>query len=248
MKKLKIAVLLVCLSLALGLLASCGLVSRLTHDHEWQYRVAKAPTCTEMGLMEALCLECGEKTYNDIEKTEHAYVNGICRDCGAQGSNQKTLERIAVPSGTDTEKAWSLYKIYETVKTIDGNYRGSYTAFSSSFSGVYLKEAYLDSVGLFHSTISVPFSGGKRLQTPLALSIERISVPNPKASLGTLLRADVVQNELIFTYTDGTMRSAGSFSGIGLAEKIVGFGISENADLLVFYSDDTVAFAGTIDK
>ncbi|MBR7095667.1 MAG: hypothetical protein IKC73_05570 [Clostridia bacterium] len=248
MKRIKFLAFFLGLLLVFGGLTSCTLVSQLTHEHEWQYRVAKAPTCTETGLMESLCVGCGEKTYNDIEKSAHAYVNGVCRDCGAQGSHQDTLERIPVPGGTDISRAWSLYQIYETVKELDSKYKKSYAAFSASFSGVYLKDASLDSVGLFHTTISVPFSNGKRLETPLALNIGAITVANPKPSVGKLLRADIVENELIFTYTDGSTRSAGSFTGTGLAEKIVGFGIGTNADLLVFYSDESIAFAGTIDK
>ncbi|MBQ2718577.1 MAG: hypothetical protein IJF73_00750 [Clostridia bacterium] len=248
MKKIRMTAALMLPVMLLLLLTSCGMITRLTHEHEWQYRVAKAPTCTEGGLMEALCVGCGEKTYNDIERTEHSYVNGICRDCGAQGSIGNVLERVVIPAGVSTANAWSLYKVYETARTIDTGIKASYTTFVSSFSGVYFKDAYLDSLGLFHTTISAPYSGGRRMETPLALSIGEIAIQNPKASVGRLIRMDIVDNELIATYAGGTTRSAGSFTSSGLVERITGFGLSEGGELLIFYSDDKVAFAGTIDK
>ena len=244
MKKILVVVALILLLTVV--LASCGMVSHWTHEHTWQYHLMKQPTCIEVGLMEALCLECGEKEYMEINTAAHTYIGGFCSDCGAKASSKNALERISLPAGADSSNVWSMYKLFETA--CEFKFKGSYEKFVMSLSGVHLKEAYLDAVGLFHVTVSTPLADGGRFTAPVALTVGRIDVENPKASVGTLLRADIVEGELQLTYTDGTSRSAGCFHAVGLAEKIVGFGISKNSELLVYYSDSTVAFAGSIRK
>ena len=76
-----------------------------------------------------------------------------------------------------------------------------------------------------------------------SLPIEKVAVTNPLPSLGRLLRADVTDGELIFTYADASQCSAGKFTGL---RSITGFGISTAGDLVIFYSSGMVAFAGTI--
>ena len=54
---------------------------------------------------------------------------------------------------------------------------------------------------------------------------------------------DVVGDELLFTYSDGTQCSAGRFSGDTC---ITGFGISEAGELVIFYQNNMVGFSGTL--
>ncbi len=45
------------------------------------WTVVKEPTCTEVGSQYATCSVCSYKSYADIEKKPHDYVDGICTIC-----------------------------------------------------------------------------------------------------------------------------------------------------------------------
>lgn len=232
----KTSVLFLLLAVLILSLASCGLF----HDHVWQYRIAKEATCTKKGLLELFCTDCGEKDYVDLETLEHEYQDGACVACGA-AEVSKQITRSTLSPEADVEGKWSMEAIYDLACTLQFN--GTYTRFLSSLSGALLKQAYLDAVGLFHVTVTVPTPRGGTLETPLALPIKKVSVDNPHPSIGRLLRADVVGDELLFTYSDGTQCSAGRFSGDTC---ITGFGISEAGELVIFYQNNMVGFSGTL--
>ena len=149
MKKRAISIALL-LALAIFSLTSCNLL----HTHVWQYRLVKGSTCTEKGLLELFCIECGEKDYADLETASHNYQNGVCTDCGAAATEAKAITRSTIPAGADTEGKWTFESIYELASTFYD--QGSYESFMGSLSGVTLKQAHLDSVGLFQVTVVAP--------------------------------------------------------------------------------------------
>lgn len=211
------------------------------HDHVWEYRIAKDATCTEKGLLELLCTDCGEKDYVDLQPIAHNYRDGFCVDCGASVSADKRIEKITMPADADVEGRWSLNAIYDLACTFD--YKGSYQSFASDLSGSSLKQASLDNLGLFHVTVTAPTARGGTLETPVVLPVDKVSVNNPHPSLGRLLRADIMGNELIFTYADASQCSAGNFTG---DMHITGFGINTAGELVIFYQNNMIAFVGTL--
>ena len=237
MKTMKRILVLLLVVAGLLLLTSCSLF----HQHEWQYRVVKDATCSEKGLLEILCTGCGEKQYADLEPDAHSYVGNVCIKCGTHAT-AKQMTRVTLTLGTDTSGKWSFQSIYDLARTF--GYSWSYSSFMSSLTGNSLKQAYLDSLGFFHVTVSSPNADGSLLETPLALPIQRVEVTNPLPSLGRLLRADVEEGgELVFTYADASRCSAGSFTA---PMSITGFAISTEGELVIFYGNGMIAFAGTI--
>lgn len=224
--------------LLLPALAACDLF----HTHTYQYTVEKDATCTEKGKLRLLCTDCGALEYADLEMSAHDYVGGICRNCSALGEEERRLTKIQLPANSNTEAAWSLAEVHAL--TADFGYKGSYEKFASSLSGSALFDGYIDSLGLFHVTVSCTLDG-EAVVVPLALSVERFNVTNPSPSMGKILRVDIVENEMLITYGSGDRCSAGKFVG-GTLGNITGFGLSAQSELVILYSNGMVAFAGTI--
>lgn len=56
------------------------------------------PTCTEQGYTTYTC-ECGDSYKKDYtEKTEHHYINGVCRTCGATEDKDENIGDITPPA------------------------------------------------------------------------------------------------------------------------------------------------------
>ena len=217
-------------------LTSCDLF----HDHVWQYRMVKEVTCTSKGIIELICTDCGEKDYVELEMIEHDYRDGVCFNCGAIEA-PKQIQLSPLPAEADVNGKWSMEAIYDLACTFQ--YNGTYTDFLYSLSGTLLKQANLDKVGMFHVTVSISMPQGGTLETPLILPIEKISVDNPYSSVGRILNANVIGDELFFTYNDGTQCSGGKFTGDA---SITGFGISESREVVIFYQNNMIGFAGTL--
>jgi hypothetical protein len=235
-KKLSASLLLVATVFSI---TSCNIF----HQHSWQKQLTKAPTCTEKGILKEFCTDCGEIVLSEINMSEHSFINGMCAFCGTIESTKKELTPIAIPSGADNEGMWSLEKIYELACVI--GFEGSYDRFTKVLTGVSLKNA---SVGLFNSfnaTAVANMTEGNILEFPVALTYETVSPKNPGASLGVILRADINDSELLLTYTTGIQISAGKFNS-NYGVKIVGIGINADNELIVYYSNNTMAFAGKI--
>ena len=88
---------------------------------------------------------------------------------------------------------------------------------------------------------------GEEFDTPLIYSITRVSPENKNKSIGTIIRADVVDGELYLTYNNGNEVFAGCLSGKNIVT-IVGFGINYENELIIYYSNDTLAFGGKLSK
>ena len=77
MKKSKIFLIsfLTCLCLFVFL----GACDKEKHVHNYESYVYKEATCTQEGLMEVVCTECGDKNYVEIPK--HKFFGGVCSWC-----------------------------------------------------------------------------------------------------------------------------------------------------------------------
>ena len=79
------------LSLGMAMLATISSVSFTAcemgtdgngHVHQWsKFYIAKDATCTEDGILEAIC-SCGEKSYQTLLSVGHKYKNNVCSVCG----------------------------------------------------------------------------------------------------------------------------------------------------------------------
>lgn len=221
--------------------ASCSLFKK--HTHEWQNYVVKNPTCTENGLLEKLCSDCGEKEYEDIMAKGHTIINGICTVCGQQGTSDYEISPIAMPEGANNSAAWSMEKIYQEAKKI--GYQEDYKTFLSQLSTGHLQAVYIDALGLFHTTGVAVDKQGNNLELPIILTIGKVSPVNSKETkLGNIYTVQIQDQQLIFTYSDGVMIPAGKLQGSGVT--ITSFGINTENELVVYYSDNTIAFAGKV--
>lgn len=214
----------------------------LFHQHDWKDYLIKAPTCTEVGILKSLCIECGEATYSEISMSEHNYVDGVCTECGALGSSIESLQTITLPPNSDNQGVWSFEKIYETASSLIFN--GTYSEFMNSLSGLSLKNARVDSLNLLHMNARAILNDGSVRELPLILTFTSVSPINPSATIGVILRADIEDGELILTYTTGTEISVGKLNP-DVGTRITGFGVNKNKELVIYYSNGMISFAGT---
>ena len=119
----------------------------------------------------------------------------------------------------------------------------SYTSFMYSLSGASLKNASMNAVGMLRLTVTYPMNNGSIIETPVILTVEKVSPSSSNASIGVLMRADIDNNELLLTYTTGTQVSAGKVTGSS-GTTISGFGINAKNELIIYYSNNTIAYAG----
>lgn len=119
-------------SLMLIIVCSCCFLGACSneekHEHNYKSFVYKEATCAEEGVMEKLCLECGDKKYETIEKNsahncdwiivkqatciEEGIKEGTCLECGT------VLEESIVAKGDHTETDWKV--IYSATCTQNG--------------------------------------------------------------------------------------------------------------------------------
>lgn len=242
MKKIKRLVCAALACLSIFSFSSCALVNRF-HKHSWQNYVVKKPTCTEKGLIEKLCEDCGEKEYEDLMPSGHNYQNGACTVCGAFGYAENQIEPLPMPENANNTAAWSFEKIYEAAQT--GGNTDSYNGFINSLEYGNLDNIYIDPLGLLHITANVITYENKELLIPLVLTISKVSPVNNKTSkFGNVYSVEVQNGQLVLTYSDGLQATAGKITNAPVT--ITKFGINPNNELVIYYSDYTIAFAGKV--
>lgn len=241
--KLKLKITKNFVSLLLILMTMLSLTAcTIFHKHVWQDHLVKAPNCTEVGILKTLCIECGKTKYSEISMSEHNYINGICTNCGSIGSPKKQLTATAMPENADNQGMWSFYNVHnKACSTMNSTM--SYSAFMASLSGTSLKNATVDAFGLLHITVTYPLTNGNLFELPVVLNIDKVSPANPTSPIGVLMRADIENNELFLTYTTGTQVSAGKILA-SIGTTISGFGINAKKELIIYYSNNTIAYAG----
>lgn len=219
--------------------SSCNLF----HQHSWENYLAKSPTCTDTGILKKLCLECGSAEFVEINPIEHEYINGVCTVCGSKGSDKK-LVNIETPFNSDNSGAWSFDKIYEFIT--DVGYTKSYSDYmrimSNSTAG--FDSASIDSFGNLNASFSYTFQSGN-YKVPLTVKVTKVSPENPESSVGRIIRVDVIKSDIYISYSDGSQVYAGSFKQ-DKANRIIGFGINVENELIIYYFNNTISFCGNI--
>ncbi|MBE6635595.1 MAG: hypothetical protein E7617_05285 [Ruminococcaceae bacterium] len=170
---------------------------------------------------------------------DHKFVNGICTACGRNSS----ITKVAMTDNSESEKVWSMEKIYEIA--LNYGFEDTYNSFVYYLDGTTLSSARIDSLGRIHLTVSFENTKGEIVNLPIAKNFERVSVKNTSAPIGTLLYADIVDRELLLTYKNGIRVSAGSLNG-SASSHITGFAINASNELVIYYSDNLIAYAGLI--
>ena len=244
MKKLKSIFALFLFCSLLTTAASCSFLKQ-KHTHEWSNFIVLTPTCAQKGLLERLCESCGEKTYEDINPSGHNYQNGACTVCGQTGYSESEVEPIPMPNNANNTAAFSLQKIYEVKQSILYEENFSFNDFISSLSSGSLSNIYVDNLGLFHATSVFTNLDNVDLELPVVWSVGRVSPTNPKASkFGNISIVKMANNRLTIIYSDGTQSVLGQLTGNGIT--ITHFGLNPDNELVVYYSDNTIAFAGKV--
>ena len=220
------------------------------HKHTYEFFISKYPTCQEKGELKELCMECGNLVIHEIGLGAHNYVDGYCTVCHASQWDAKKLTRTTMPFDSNNQGAWSFKKIHEFVTSsgYDMSYSDIMNTMSKSKAG--FSNAYIDKWDNLHLTFTYT-SNKKDIDVPLTLDISRVSPKNEEKSLGNILRIDSYAGEITITYATGEFLSAGKFADSARSAPsapvyIIGFGINEENELVIYYSDNTIAFAGNI--
>ncbi len=213
------------------------------HTHSWNNYIVKIPTCTENGLLEKLCEECGEKEYEDLMSSGHNYQNGACTICGQFGYSDNQIEPIPMPEGSNNSAAWSLEKIYQTAQTF--GVADSYDVFINKLAYGTLDSVYLDNLGLLHVSANYTNTSNKEVSLPLITAIGKVSPTNAKESkFGYISKVSFYNGQLTLTYADGVQATLGKLTNDLVT--ITKFGINPDNELVVYYSNNTIAFAGKV--
>ena len=221
---------------------SCSI---LPHKHAWSNFIVKQPTCTEKGLLEKLCEECGEKEYEDINPSGHNYQNGACTICGTFGYADHEVEPIPMPEDANNMAALTWEKLYNIKQTVYYEENFPLSLFMNTLSNGSLTDIYLDTLGLFHTTAAFLNSKQLNLEIPIIWSVGKVSPINPKESkFGTVSRVHLQDNQMIVTYNNGIQTSIGSIQNSNIT--ITGFGLNTDNEFIVYYSDNTIAFVGNV--
>lgn len=84
------------------------------HEHLLGIRISRAPTCTEYGVEEVYCLDCGESIgFRDVLPTGHSFSDWrtvTVSNCTIQGKRQRTCK---VCQETETERHPALGHDYD---------------------------------------------------------------------------------------------------------------------------------------
>ncbi|MBR7117678.1 MAG: hypothetical protein IKC87_08230 [Clostridia bacterium] len=221
-------------------LSSCNIF----HDHVWINYLEKTPTCSSIGVIKRICYECGEVEYDQIATLFHNYdVIGKCTECGAYAS-EKELKPIKYPIDLDYSGIKSLSDIHEFACTLGSQLSYSEFIKAISYDNFALYDIHISSVNRLTSTVKLKGLENTTIEIPISVMIDEIKIVNPYNSIGDVLRFDIISGELLITYKTGEQISAGFINQT--ARSVTGFGISVQNEILIFYSDDTVAFAGKI--
>ena len=234
-------------------LSSCKKPFEDNHEHSWKYYIAKQPTCTQNGIMEKLCEECGEKDYEDISPSGHNFINGVCSVCGEEGIDENALVRIPLPDGSNNAAKWSPRDMYEKAKTITRDFDNytdevGFAKFLNELSNGYIQDVYFDSLQFIHFNISWTNNKNEAMEAPCMLTVGKVSPINAtQKKFATIYRVEVQDEQLCITYSDGVQTVAGSFTApIGNQPLVTAFGINPDNELVVYYEDNTIAFAGVV--
>ncbi len=221
--------------------SSCAFLNQ--HTHSWANYIVKNPTCTEKGLIEKLCEECGKKQYEDLMPNGHNFQNGYCSICGQIGYSENQIEPIPMPENSNNTAAWTLEKIYQFAQKV--GVIENYSTFINALSYGFLDTIYIDNLGLLHLSANYTNPSNNEVTLPLASIIGKVSPTNAKGNkFDYINKVQILNEQLTITYTDGLQATVGKLTNDAVT--ITKFGINPNNELVVYYSNNTIAFAGKI--
>ncbi len=235
MKHLKILGGFLVLAFAFLSLCACG------HMHTMQSEIMHSPTCTQTGILKQTCVSCGEISYEELSVTKHTFVFGVCVNCGALLNEKAVLERVEMPEGASGDGMLSLTEIYVIADGLA--FDGSYSYFISCLSETKIKEAKIDALRSLHFTVEYNLSTGSRWEVSFFWPVGEVSLLQAE-SIGILACAEILEGELFLHYSNGRTYSAGMLAGDGAT--VTGFGFNSQNELIIFYSDDKIAFGGRV--
>lgn len=236
MKQKKLTALCLAMATTLSAFSACGL-GETEHEHKFsKFYVAKEATCTEDGILEAIC-ECGEKTYQTLLSVGHKYVNGVCGKCGEAENNFEDSELITLPQ--DVTLGLSIAEAYDVYESLgfyeDGVEDFKRTYFNETF---YLSEMFVDSLGGVHFTV---YNTNGGVEIPIPLGDIRVDFPLETSASSVLNQILINANgEVVALETDGTEKAFGSFANVK------SIAVTKQNYLLICYNDNTAKVAGML--
>ena len=123
----------------------------------------------------------------------------------------------------------------------------SYDSFISALTYITLDSIYLDNLGLLHLSANYTTNSNGEMNLPLTSPIGKVSPTNTKGNkFGIINKIQFLNDQLTLTYADGLQATAGQLTGDGVT--ITKFGINPNNELVLYYSNNTIAFAGKVSE
>ena len=264
-------------ALAVTVFAGCSPYQE-EKEHEFLNYMVSQPTCEEEGLVERVCTLCGYKEYIDISATGHKWVNGVCTVCGEKQdpdapSDEPDLDDPSDepdpdgpseepdpddpseepdpddpsdepdpddPSGEPDPAAFmTLESVYERVKSLGFSY--TFAEFVRAVDNTIFTDLYINANGRLKGKADGIFAdvGDVRLDLPL----------DGESAVGTIIRAQIRQGELIVTDRMGKTVNFGELSrvsGFSDPSQITGFAVNLQNELLLLYRDGEIVKAGHI--
>lgn len=210
MKPKKLFCTLLSVMLCASSLSSCA----RKHEHSWEIYIAKQPTCTEKGILERVCKECSKQEFEEIVKTDHRFVNGICQICGKieENSDEETTDNTVTL--TTENIGYTIDKLYE-LSTEKFGYKYKKEDFIKELTCGYVETIYEDTLKLVH--FDIIGTSDETSECSLAFDVDReaISAPLPDL-LKTIYRVSFQSDLLTILYTDGTQLTDCRFDSVFL--------------------------------
>ena len=257
MKKIKqtLFIFLSCM-IATTPLSSCAVIENFIDDncqHDWELYIAKNPTCVTNGILEMNCKLCGEKEFKELLSSGHTYKNNVCDICG-EINDGSGLSKFPLPENVSTKGKWTFQDILKTVYELTPYDPDEYTyeTLLSDISTGYAQDIYLDPLNLLHFNAiqKSEYFNTLPMEASLAIPVERVEIKNPEEKKSSnIYRVESNNNEMWITYNDGLQISAGKFLSKDDQSVIIeALGINKNNELVVYYNNATVAFAGQVSE
>ena len=110
--------------------------------HTYEKTIIHEPTCTENGVGEYTCSQCGKRYTSEIEKTEHTYITNIVKPtCTEAGYTQHICSGCGASYRDDEEPATG-HQWYISEMVMSSSPNQSYIQYTCSVCNASYKEAY----------------------------------------------------------------------------------------------------------
>lgn len=219
------------------------------HVHKFLNYIAKEPTCTEAGILEQVCEECGEKAYSDLEAMGHRWVDGVCSRCGktengaSEGGEEETPpdDSPEDPPVVSPEPRFTFIQdIYEQACSM--GYFLSKEEFLLNVNNTVFTQVYINGKG----RLKLSADGG------ISADVGEVRVDIPmdvEAELGIVLQIEISDGCLTVSDTMGKAMEFGVIDGLAETDSsdcVAGFAINLQNELLILYQSEKIKKVGTL--